>query len=124
MHHQGVAKVGRGLRPVALSEDGLVEALEVPELPFALGVQWHPEELAKTDQLHSGLFYDFVRTAAGDWRAQVPADWPQHFRRVCLAEEGEQETSASAPVRLSGDRRAVLRGDFEPGALRLNLPTP
>jgi putative glutamine amidotransferase len=101
MHHQGIAKVGRGLRPVAISEDGLVEALEVPELPFALGVQWHPEELAKTDQLHSSLFHRFVRAAASDWRSQVPADWSQHFRRVCLAEGGEPESPVSAPVRLS-----------------------
>ena len=101
MHHQGVAKVGRGLRPVAISEDGLVEALEVSELPFALGVQWHPEELAKTDQLHSSLFHHFVRAAAGDWRAQVPADWPQHFRRVCLG--GGEESPVSAPVTLRVD---------------------
>jgi hypothetical protein len=101
MHHQGIAKVGRGLRPVAISEDGLVEALEVPELPFALGVQWHPEELAKTDQLHSSLFHRFVRAAASDWRSQVPADWSQHFRRVCLGEGGEPESPVSAPVRLS-----------------------
>ena len=101
MHHQGIAKVGRGLRPVAISEDGLVEALEVPELPFALGVQWHPEELAKTDQLHSSLFHHFVRAAASDWRSQVPEGWSQHFRRVCLG--GDEESPVSAPVTLRVD---------------------
>jgi len=70
MHHQGIATVGHGLRPVAISEDGLVEGLEAPDMPFTLGVQWHPEELVKTDQLHSTLFYNFVRAAAGDWREQ------------------------------------------------------
>ena len=29
--------------PSAVSEDGLVEAIEIKEKRFALGVQWHPE---------------------------------------------------------------------------------
>jgi putative glutamine amidotransferase len=42
-HHQGVADPG-GLRPTGWSpDDGLIEAVEDPDLPFALGVQWHPE---------------------------------------------------------------------------------
>lgn len=44
-HHQGLGELGSGLRPVAWSEqDDLVEGLEDPELPFALGVLWHPEQ--------------------------------------------------------------------------------
>lgn len=43
-HHQGVAKVGSGAVVTArASQDGCVEALEWPDLGFALGVQWHPE---------------------------------------------------------------------------------
>jgi len=42
-HHQGIDRVGRGLDPVAWAEDGTVEALEDPDLPFCLAVQWHPE---------------------------------------------------------------------------------
>jgi gamma-glutamyl-gamma-aminobutyrate hydrolase PuuD len=42
-HHQAVDLIGAGLRPVAWSEDGTVEGLEVPGARFALGVQWHPE---------------------------------------------------------------------------------
>jgi putative glutamine amidotransferase len=68
MHHQGIARLGHGLRVVATAEDGLPEALEMPHLPFVLGVQWHPEELAKTDQHSISLFYNFVRAAASDWR--------------------------------------------------------
>lgn len=44
-HHQGLARVGWPLRVVARAEDGLVEAVETPEGPFCLGVQWHPENL-------------------------------------------------------------------------------
>lgn len=42
-HHQGIARVGEGLRPSAHASDGLVEALEDDSLPFLVGVQWHPE---------------------------------------------------------------------------------
>jgi putative glutamine amidotransferase len=44
-HHQGVEKVGEGLRVSGWSaEDDLVEAIELPDKGFALGVVWHPEE--------------------------------------------------------------------------------
>jgi len=42
-HHQGVGRVGEGLREVAWSDDGTVEALEDPGRRFAVGVLWHPE---------------------------------------------------------------------------------
>ena len=43
-HHQGMGRIGDGLREVAWAEDGLVEGLEDPDKRFALGVLWHPEE--------------------------------------------------------------------------------
>jgi putative glutamine amidotransferase len=43
-HHQGYGRIGAGLREVAWADDGLVEGLEDPDKPFALGVLWHPEE--------------------------------------------------------------------------------
>jgi putative glutamine amidotransferase len=45
-HHQGVRTVGDGLRATGFSllDDGIVEAIEMPGRPFALGVLWHPEE--------------------------------------------------------------------------------
>ncbi len=44
-HHQGVARLGTGLRATGWSvEDDLVEALELEGEGFALGVLWHPEE--------------------------------------------------------------------------------
>ena len=82
MHHQGIRGLGNGLRVVGVAEDGLAEALEVSELPFTVGVQWHPEELAKTDEHSAGLFYQFVRAASSDWRAAVPAGWSDHMRAL------------------------------------------
>jgi len=44
-HHQGIDVLGDGLEVSGWAvEDGLIEAIEVPERAFALGVLWHPEE--------------------------------------------------------------------------------
>ncbi len=53
--------------------------MECPTLPFVLGVQWHPEELAKTDQHSADIFSQFVQASAGDWRTDVPHDWRERF---------------------------------------------
>jgi putative glutamine amidotransferase len=43
-HHQGVDELGEGLVVTGTSAiDDLVEAIELPERRFVLGVQWHPE---------------------------------------------------------------------------------
>ena len=60
-HHQGVRDAG-ALRAVAHGPDGLVEAVEGPDEPFALGVQWHPETL--DGPLGAGLFAHFVACAS------------------------------------------------------------
>lgn len=43
IHHQGIARLGEGLRPVAYAPDGVIEALWHDGDSFVLGVQWHPE---------------------------------------------------------------------------------
>jgi putative glutamine amidotransferase len=44
-HHQGLAMLGDGLVPSGWSvEDNEIEAVELPDRGFALGVLWHPEE--------------------------------------------------------------------------------
>ena len=45
-HHQGVCGIGKGLIVSGRASDGLIEALELPGHPFAVGVQWHPETLS------------------------------------------------------------------------------
>jgi gamma-glutamyl-gamma-aminobutyrate hydrolase PuuD len=57
-HHQGLGRVGAGLREVAWADDGTVEGLEDPERRFALGVLWHPEAGEDTK-----LFEALVREA-------------------------------------------------------------
>ena len=44
-HHQGVDRLGDGIVATGWSEpDGVVEAIELEDRPYALGVLWHPEE--------------------------------------------------------------------------------
>lgn len=62
LHHQGLQQVAPGLRPIAWSPDGLVEAVEVPGHPFALGVQWHPEWLVQYPPMLA-LFKALVKAA-------------------------------------------------------------
>ena len=70
-HHQSIDQVGRGLRVVASSPDGIVEAIE-PSDPawWMVAVQWHPEELTATpedwDRRLFAAFADAVRGAAYD----------------------------------------------------------
>ena len=57
-HHQGIGRIGEGLRVAAHAEDGTVEAVEDPGRRFAVGVLWHPE--AGDD---ARLFEELVREA-------------------------------------------------------------
>ena len=62
LHHQGLRDVAPALRVTGYAPDGLVEAVELPEHPFGLAVQWHPEWM--TDQLSTRkLFKAFVDAA-------------------------------------------------------------
>ena len=62
LHHQGLKNIAPSLRITAHASDGLVEAVELPDHPFGLAVQWHPEWL--TDQQTTrNLFRKFIEAA-------------------------------------------------------------
>ena len=66
MHHQGIRELGALLDPVAYGPDGLVEAVEVRDRSFILGVQWHPEFFAGKKNmgcLFASLVQEAQRTA-------------------------------------------------------------
>jgi putative glutamine amidotransferase len=67
-HHQSAEIIGDGLRAVAYSPDGIVEAMEGTSAQhFVLAVQWHPERTVDTDEGSRALFAALVE-AARAWR--------------------------------------------------------
>jgi putative glutamine amidotransferase len=62
LHHQGLKDIAPTLRVAGHSPDGLVEAVELPDHPFGLGVQWHPEWLTDQETTRN-LFRKFVQAA-------------------------------------------------------------
>jgi putative glutamine amidotransferase len=70
-HHQANATLGPGMRAVAWSDDGVVEAIEADGPGFLLGVQWHPERMVAPPSPSPGaaasarLFSGFVAAATG-----------------------------------------------------------
>ncbi len=43
-HHQGLGRLGEGLVVSGRADDGVVEAVELPDRTFALAIIWHAEE--------------------------------------------------------------------------------
>jgi putative glutamine amidotransferase len=54
-HHQGIDQVAPGLVVTARGFDGLPQAVELPEQPFCLAVQWHPEENLEDLRIFEGF---------------------------------------------------------------------
>ncbi len=69
-HHQAVARTAPGFRVTATAADGVIEAIEAPEQPFCVGVQWHPENFHETGEFR-GLFEGLVAAATREREA-----WP------------------------------------------------
>jgi putative glutamine amidotransferase len=62
LHHQGLKDIAPSLRVAGCAPDGLVEAIELPDHPFGLAVQWHPEWLTEQESARN-LFRKFVEAA-------------------------------------------------------------
>jgi putative glutamine amidotransferase len=61
-HHQSADQLGRGLRAVGFSPDGVIEAIEATGSRFVVGVQWHAESLTDMPE-QASLFRAFVEAA-------------------------------------------------------------
>jgi len=59
-HHQGIRMLADGLVPMAHADDGLVEAVYMPDQRFVLAIQWHPEFSYRKDDDQRQLFRAFV----------------------------------------------------------------
>jgi len=80
-HHQAVKAVATGLQICGRSPDGVIEALEAPDRPFLITVQWHPEELARLPWV-GRLFHGFVQACSATPKSRAnphlhgkPIDW-------------------------------------------------
>jgi putative glutamine amidotransferase len=62
-HHQAVKKLGKGLQATAWTSDNVIEAIELIEYPFAIGVQAHPEALTQVEPRWAALFHAFIGAA-------------------------------------------------------------
>jgi putative glutamine amidotransferase len=62
-HHQSIKNAGRNLKINAVSPDGVIEGVEFPGHPFALGVQWHPEWMVQVDSPSRKIFKAFIHAA-------------------------------------------------------------
>ena len=62
-HHQAVRSVAEPLAVTAHAPDGIVEAAELPDHPWLVAVQWHPEITAADDPVQQRLFDALVAVA-------------------------------------------------------------
>lgn len=62
LHHQAINKVGLGFKVSAISDDGIIEAIEKDQI---LAVQWHPEALCEIEE-HRRIFKDFFQRCKKD----------------------------------------------------------
>lgn len=59
-HHQAIKDLAPSLDAMAISEDGLVEAVWCPTKYFLWGIQWHPEFSFKIDDASRKIFEAFI----------------------------------------------------------------
>jgi putative glutamine amidotransferase len=69
-HHQAPNRVASALRVTARADDGTIEALELPEHPWLIAVQWHPEMSAAEDAEQQRIFDGLVAAARRRRRSQ------------------------------------------------------
>lgn len=62
-HREAVSELSPRVRAAAHAPDGVIEAIEVPEHRFAIGLQWHQERYAGTSHPGRGIFAAFVSAA-------------------------------------------------------------
>lgn len=65
-HHMAVNKVAPGYVVSARSKDGVVEAIEKEGEDFVIGLQWHPEMMAKENEIMKKIFTALIEEATRD----------------------------------------------------------
>ena len=65
-HHQAIRSAAPELRPMAVSPDGLTEAVWMPGRRMVWGIQWHPEFSWRRDPASAAICRAFVSACGGD----------------------------------------------------------
>lgn len=61
-HHQGILRLADSLKPMAMSDDNLIEAVYSPEKKFVVGLQFHPERMLSEYEGNKIVFEEFVKS--------------------------------------------------------------
>ena len=59
-HHQGILRLASKFKPMAVADDGLVEAYYDPQAEFVVGVQFHPERMGEERSGNARLWKAFA----------------------------------------------------------------
>ncbi|WP_028558993.1 gamma-glutamyl-gamma-aminobutyrate hydrolase family protein [Paenibacillus pinihumi] len=74
LHHQSLHLLGQGLQVTAISPDGVIEGVELRGSTFAIGVQWHPENMAAAgDRSMTKLFAAFLEESQTSVEQRKPS---------------------------------------------------
>ena len=100
-HHQAVGEPGKGMRVVAQSPDGVIEAIESTEYKSVIGVQWHPECFFRMKDNRMLPLFQWLVEEAAEYRAARTV----HARVVTL------DTHCDTPMFFHEDIRFDRRDD-------------
>src|SRR3954470_4703065 len=81
VHHQGIEELGAGLVPIGYSEDGQLEAVELPTKTWVVGLQWHPEDTATRQPQQQAIYDELVRRSG----VHCPGETARRHRRPATA---------------------------------------
>jgi putative glutamine amidotransferase len=73
-HREAIAKLSQSVIASARSDDGVIEAIEVPSRKFAIGLQWHQELFAGTDHPGNQVFRALIEACLGSSERRLPRD--------------------------------------------------
>ncbi|KAL6063040.1 glutaminase [Balamuthia mandrillaris] len=95
-HHQGIRVLAKRFKPMAFSEDGLIEAYYDPVSPFTVGLQFHPERLLPNEHLEGNIavFRDFVSAC--------------RQRMIEDSKNAKADSTDNRPIQQSEDLHAAL----------------
>jgi putative glutamine amidotransferase len=75
-HREAIGELSPSVVASARSDDGVIEAIEVPSRAFALGLQWHQELFAGTDHPGNQVFRGLIEACLPALRGRRASSRP------------------------------------------------